>query len=125
MKSVGRNNAVASHGRGVDRVKLSGKAHLVRVGDAEQLPLHVQLEDLSFSGAGMVAPLDLKAGTRVVLLLHPVHHAPGSIRGHVLNSRKLEDNQFRIGMEFDAADGPTIKSIRHAFYPDDALNDCV
>ena len=57
--------------------------------------------------------------------LHPLHQPPGSIRGHVLNCRKLGDDQFRIGMEFDTADGPTLKTIRHAFYPDDALNDCL
>jgi len=125
MEHAGRNSLIASHGRAAERIKLQGHAHLALAGDGEQLPLEVQLEDLSLSGAGVVASLDLRPGTAVVLLLHPLHHPPGGIRGHVLNCRKLGDEQFRIGMEFDTADGPTIKSIRRAFYPDDALNDCV
>ena len=122
MQDAGQNNAVAPHGRAAERVKLHGRAHLSLGSDVEQPPLEVELEDLSLNGAGIISPVDLHTGTRVVLLLHPINHSPGSLRGHVLNSRSLDNNHFRIGMEFDLTDGPTIKCIRQAFYPDDALD---
>jgi len=123
MKHSQQNNAVARQGRGDERVKLHRRAQLVLDSDTEQNPLDVVLEDVSFGGAGMVAATDLPPGTAAVLLLRSAGQAPRSIRGHLLNSKRLENGQFRISMQFDVVTGPMIEHIRYAFFPDDAISE--
>jgi len=71
----------------------------------------------------MIAPIDLRAGTAVVLRLHPLRSSPAA-SGACAQLRPLGEYQFRIGMEFDT---PTAQHQMHpaCVLSDDALADCL
>jgi hypothetical protein len=117
MSTMPQRKSATYQGRAAARVKLRGRAFLSFAGGGEAA-IEVELEDLSVAGAGIVAGLDVPAGSAVVVMLELLNHPPHGIRGHVTGSKPVGENQYRIGVEFDIADGPTIQRIRYAFFPD-------
>ena len=114
------SNAVAPVGRGDERIRLRRPAVLSLGSDGSQ-PVDVQLEDISFSGAGMVSGVDVAVGATVALLLQTAGTSPCTIRGRILGCKRVSIEQFRISMQFDAVSGPTMKRLRYAFFPNDSL----
>jgi hypothetical protein len=64
----------------------------------------------------MVGPVDIHPGSAVVLLLELANHPAHGILGHVVSSKPTESHRYRVGMAFDAVEGPTLQRIRYAFF---------
>jgi hypothetical protein len=100
------------HGRGPERIASEMRAKVILAHADDEPPASVMLRDISLDGAAIVYSRDLAGGTRVLLQLPASHGTTLSLHAHVVQSRVLEAERYRIGLQFDVNDSVAIARLR-------------
>ncbi len=100
--------------RGPERVHFEMHAKLILSHPEDEPPIPVVVRDISTDGAGVCLSRDLPGGTRLLLQLPAAGGTTLTLHAHVVQSRKLEPDLFRIGIQFDHQESAVMDRLRDA-----------